>query len=84
MDATTLTQQIIDAKAILAAITAAITSLADPTVKSYTLDSGQTVERVERNTLKDLLEARRSMQNELCTLQARQTGSGAVLAVPAW
>lgn len=84
MDDTTLAQQIADAKTILAAITAAITALADLTVQSYTLDTGQSVETVKRTDLPKLLASRRSMQNELCTLQARQTGSGVVHVVPGW
>lgn len=84
MDADTLTQTITDTKAILAALSAAILALADPTVESYTLDTGQTVERVLRVDLPRLITTRQSLQNELCTLQARQTGSGALLSVPRW
>lgn len=83
MDATRLATEIANTEALLDQIAAAIAALADPTVKTYSLDSGQTVERVERNSLRDLIASQDSLRNTLCTLQARQTGSGTTLVVPA-
>lgn len=84
MEPADLVTQIANVRAQLAALDAAILTVMDPTVKFYTLDTGQTVTRVERNTIKDLTAAQSSLENRLCTLLARQTGSGATLAVPAW
>ena len=84
MDADRLATEIANTEALLDAISAAILSLADPTVKTYSLDSGQTVERVERNTLPQLIESQSMLENRLVTLHARQTGSGAVTVIPAW
>ncbi len=84
MDATETLQQIVDTKAILAKLSAAILALADPTVESYTLDDGQTRQTATRGTLKSLLSTRRELQNELCTLEARVTGNGVTRGQPAW
>ncbi len=83
MDATRLATEIANTEALLDQIAAAIAALADPTVKTYSLDSGQSVQRVERNSLRDLIESQSSLENRLCTLQARQTGNGSTLVVPA-
>ncbi len=84
MDAARLVTEIANTGLLLDAITAAILALADPTVKTYTFDSGQTTERVERHTLPELIASQAALENRLCTLRARQTGSGATLGVPAW
>jgi len=82
MDATRVATEITNTEALLDAISAAILLLADPTVLSYSIDSGQTVTRVTRNTLPQLIASQGSLENRLCTLRARQTGSGSVLVVP--
>ncbi len=82
MDATRVATEITNTELLLDRISAALLALVDPTVLSYSLDSGQTVERVTRNTLRDLTATQSSLENRLCTLRARQTGSGAVLVVP--
>lgn len=82
MDATRVATEIASTELLLDRISAALLAIVDPSVKTYTLDSGQTVERVERNTLRDLTATQSSLENRLCTLLARQTGSGAVLVVP--
>lgn len=82
MDATRLATEISNTELLLDAISAAILLLADPTVQTYTLDSGQSIQKVTRNSLRDLIASQSSLENRLCTLQARQTGSGSVLVVP--
>ena len=84
MDADRLATEIANTEAIIDKLSAAILALADPTVKFYMLDSGQTVERVDRNKLPEMIETRQALQNELATLHARQTGSGVVTVIPAW
>lgn len=76
--------EIVTTKAILAALGTAILALADPTVHQYSLDTGQSQETVRRHDLPALLEQRRALQNELCVLEARLSGSGVTHGVPAW
>ena len=82
MDDARLAAEIANVEALLDQIAAAIASLADPTVQSYSLDSGQSVERVTRNSLRDLIASQNSLRNSLATLCARQTGNGATLVIP--
>lgn len=83
MDATDLATEIAAVRAQLIQIATAIAELVDPTVKSYSLDSGQTIQRRETHTLRDLIVYQDSLRNSLATLCARQTGSGTTLVVPA-
>ncbi len=84
MDTTTLTARIAQAKLQLTALDAAINARLDPTTKIYRLDTSQSVQSWEGFELKDLLAAQSTLENRICTLQARQSGSGATHAVPAW
>ena len=51
MDVTTLEAEIITTKLLIAQIGAAILALADPTVSSYTIDTGQTTQTTRRQDL---------------------------------
>ena len=84
MDAARLATEITNTENLLDALSAAIASLADPNIRTYTLDSGQTVTRVERNSLRDLIVSQSSLENRLTTLLARQKGNGVLLSVPGW
>ncbi len=84
MDAARIATEITNTEALLDKISAKMLELVDPTVKTYTLDSGQTTERAERHELRELIASQAVLENRLCTLRARQTGSGATLGVPGW
>jgi len=84
MDVTTLQAEIVTTQAILTQIAAAILALSDITVTSYSLDTGQTVQRVSRENLVDLIKQRALLQNELCMLQARLSGGNVQQALPAF
>jgi len=82
MDIATLEAEIATTTLILTALGAAILALADPTVSSYSLDTGQTSQTVRRQDLPALYKQRTALQGELCALQARLSGSGAVQVRP--
>jgi len=82
MDATDLATEIAVVRAQLVQIAASIAALVDLTLKGYSLDTGQSVQRRDSQKLTDLFTAQNSLRNSLATLCARQTGSGAVLVVP--
>ncbi len=84
MDVTTLAAQITQVQTQLAALDVAINAVLDPTNKAYTLDTGQSNQSYTRMNITDLLSAQSSLQNRLCTLQARQTGGGILVSIPAW
>jgi RNase P/RNase MRP subunit POP5 len=82
MNAADLEEQITSTRAILSNLTSAILALADPTVESYSFDTGQTVTRVTRAKLPEFIATQRSLQNSLAMLCARQTGSNVLMAAP--
>lgn len=84
MDTLTLQAEIVVTKSIIANIGAAIIALSDPTITSYSMDTGQTVQRVSRENLPDMITQRRALMNELCTMQARLSGGNVQQALPAW
>lgn len=61
----------------------AILALVSGTHQSYLLDTGQTSQRVTRLDLKNLVETRRLLIDELETREAR-TGRGVVTVRPDW
>ncbi|MEE9393688.1 MAG: hypothetical protein V3W41_14390 [Planctomycetota bacterium] len=79
-----LQAEIVTTRAILDAISAAIQALADPTISSYTLDTGQTQQRVSRENLPQILQERRRLQSDLCALENRLTGAGVTRGQPLW
>lgn len=84
MDVATIQAQITAAEAILAALNAAILALADPTVQKYTIDTGQSVQTVWRHDLASIIAQQSALMNQICTLQARLSGSGVVQMRPAF
>jgi len=48
-------------------------------VESYTLDTGQSVQKVTRTNLKELNELLSSLYNRLATMCARENGSAAIV-----
>ncbi len=76
--------EITNAKAQLAQLEVAVAAILDPTIRSYSIDSGQTVQLARRHDLPDLYNSISSLENRICTLEARLAGSGATLGVPAW
>ena len=82
MDATTLQAQITATQAQLDKLNANFLGLVDMTVAEYTLDTGQTIERVKRHDIDAILKAIDSLTNRLATLCARQSGSATVQAFP--
>ena len=53
-------------------------------IETYDLDTGQTRQRVTRSNLKELNDTLDGLYNRYTTMCARQTGSGVVIARPAW
>ena len=84
MNASETQVQITNAKAQLAQLEAAIAAILDPTVRSYSLDTGQTIQTLRRHDLPDLYDSVSALENRICTLEARLSGGGATLGVPAW
>ncbi len=76
--------QLTNAKAQLTQLETAIAAILDPTVRSYSIDTGQTVQTLRRHDLPDLYESIASLENRICTLTVRLAGSGGALGVPAW
>jgi hypothetical protein len=72
------------AKALLAHIEAAVLAFDDPTVSRYVIDTGQTVQTVERRDLTKLLDRIPALENRIETLYARMTSSGGATGAPAW
>lgn len=70
-------------KALIAAYTAAILALATG-AQSYSLDTGQTRQTVQRSQLSTLRETRASLQNELRMAQRELCGGGTIIARPAY
>ena len=85
MDTAQTQQALIAIKALIKNLEDALVALLDPTVQSYSLDTGQSVQRTvrsgDRKKLTDDLQAAYALCN---TLTARLTGSGVVQVVPRW
>ena len=62
----------------------AITALVSGGVQEYSLDSGQTKQKVTRLDVKSMQDALDTLYNRLTTLQARLSGSGSVTGRPSW
>ncbi len=80
-----LSDRITATKAIIVAYEEAILALSGAgAIESYQLDTGQSIQRVTRSNLKELNTTLDGLYSRLTTMQARQTGSGVVIARPAW
>jgi hypothetical protein len=77
-------QAVIAVRAIIKNLETALIALADPTITSYSLDTGQSVQRVTRRDISRLTADLESAYSLLATLQARSTGRGSIQVVPVW
>lgn len=85
MDSAFLIERIMQTKLIIIAYEEAILALTGAgAIESYILDTGQTRQNVTRSNLKELNTTLDGLYNRLCTMQARQTGGGVLIARPAW
>lgn len=75
--------QLTEAKAQLTALNAAILFLYANPHESYTLDTGQSSQRVSRPNLKELQNQKRGLQNEIAELDARCNGASQQIR-PGW
>lgn len=83
MDNDFINEQITIVKAQITAYNAALTALITGGVQSYSIDTGQSIQKVTKLDIGELNKMRNSLYNQLATLQARLNGA-AVLAVPGW
>ena len=84
MNASETQDALTSAKAQLAQLNAAVTDILDPTVRSYSLDSGQTIQTTRRQDLPEIYASIEALENRICTLRARLSGGGVTLGVPTW
>lgn len=75
---------IVHVRALIAILQAALLALVDPTITSYSLDTGQSVQRVTRRDVPRLTSDLEAAYSLLATLTARSKGSGVIQVVPAW
>lgn len=84
MDGAFLEERIEKTKAIIVAYEDAILQLESGAVQSYSLNTGQTTQNVTRFDVARLQASLDGLYNRLATLQTRLTGSGTIVAGPAW
>jgi hypothetical protein len=65
---------------LIAAYEDALLALATAGVESYTLDTGQSVQKVTKYDISSMNKTLDSLYNRLVTLQARCSGGGVVIA----
>lgn len=53
-------------------------------VKSYTIDSGQTVQTVTRNEINKINDVIQSLLNQIAVIETRLTGCGSTYVQPGW
>ncbi len=83
MDSTFLKERIEKTKLQIIAFEDASLALANDGVQSYTLDTGQTTQKVTKLELEWIQKNITALYNRLATLEARLQGSGTI-ARPAW
>lgn len=83
-EATFVKERIEKKKLLLDAIENAILALQDPTISAYTLDDGQTTQRVTRESLPELMLRAEALEAQIFVLMSRNSGSGTMIAQPAW
>jgi len=83
MDYAFLTARIEKTQEQIVAYEDAIDALILKKAKSYTLNTGQTIQIVTRQDLKDLQETLDKLLNRLATYQARRDGASTIVR-PAW
>lgn len=80
-----LQERITKTKLIIEAYEDAILSLTGAgAVEEYMLNTGQSIQKVTRSNLKELNDTLDGLYNRYTTMCARQTGSGVLIARPAW
>ena len=84
MDSAFIQERIEATKAQIIAYEDAILALAEGGVQSYTLDTGQTRQTVNKLDLDHLNKVLNSLYNRCATLEARLTGGGVVTQRPCW
>lgn len=82
MDAEFCQERIAATKAQIVAYEDAVLALADTSIQSYTLDTGQSRQVVTRYDIASMQKTIDSLYNRLVTLQARCNGGGSVIAQP--
>lgn len=83
MERSYLQDRITAVKAMIAAYEAAITAIATDGLESYTLDTGQTIQKVTKANLSSIQASYNSLLNLLTTLEARLSGNQNHVR-PAW
>ena len=83
MDNTFLLEQVTSIKARIVALQAAELALASDAIQEYTLDTGQSIQRVTKVNIATLQRAINGLYNQYATLCARLEG-GTVLVRPQW
>jgi len=84
MDSTFLTDRINKTKEMIIALEDAFIQLSNGTIESYTLDTGQSVQKVTNQNIREISKTVDSLYNRLVTLEARLTGNGVNIGMPAW
>lgn len=84
MDRTFLEERITRTKTLIENYEDALLALADPTVMSYTLDTGQSRQVVNRQNIVSLENTLDGLYNRLCTMEARLNGGNSVYVRPGW
>lgn len=79
-----LTQRIDATKAQIATYEDAVLALGEGGVQEYSLDTGQTRQRVTKFDIKDIQTVLDGLYNRLAILCARRDGSGVVIGRPAF
>lgn len=77
-----LTQRIAATQTQIIAYEDAVTALSTAGIQEYTLDTGQTVQKVSRFDIKDLQSTLDALYNRMATLCARRDGSGTTIGGP--
>ena len=84
MDKAFLTERITKTKAIIIAYEDAILALTTGGVESYTLDTGQNVQKVTKINLSEMNKTLDGLYQRLCNFQTRLNGGGTITVAPAW
>lgn len=82
MNVADIQAQLVASRALLTATNAALLALADITVQSYTMDTGQGTQTVRRHELPELIKSQSSLMNQIATLEVRIRGRGTLHGVP--
>lgn len=78
-----LTARIVTLKAQLVAVDAAVTAILSG-ASEYSLDTGQTVQRVKKTSLKELAAFRSALMAELQQVNEMLNGGGSAYYRPSW